>query len=304
MKKKSFKSIKEWYNNPEDNDNKNSSWNDYISWMNRRIFESNSNIRAETSKKEEKAFFKNATKGLYTHSMIQRIKSLTEFEKGITEIHGPSLIDSYLVIEIFVKHLIRRFHPNNKLPIEDVSWDCFTQLYQNGLFACYDESLANIWTWVAFGVKNFLIDLERKYNRHKKYFINSELIIDLLDNDKDPFTNTNRKKLLFLLEEIRPENIGEIKFRSRKKSYSDKRTIEVNLSEYIVLHLFLAGLNFKMISQLFDVSHRYIGILFKKGANLLKSHANKFNLEFDDLHEYLYEDDVAELISVIRKLQL
>ncbi|MCB2196978.1 MAG: hypothetical protein KQH79_14045 [Bacteroidetes bacterium] len=299
MEKKSLNNIQEWYNNPSD-DLKYSNWNDYISWMNRRIFEQKPSIRDKVNKVEEpKKNLKSG--GLFTYSMIKKIKAETDFEKGIESINGPKWNDVYIVISIFTEHLLKRFHPNHSLSVEDISWDCFTYLYLKGFFAKYDKKKSSKWTWVAFGVKNYLIDLERKYKKEKYFLRDSELVLKLLDNDSDPYINLDRKMILFMLENICPELAGQIKFRTKPKFVQISKTQKVMLSEYIVIHLYLAGYNFKTISRFFKVTPKYISILFERGVNQLKSMNLSLKLDHDEPFPYIYDNKLLKLITTLNK---
>lgn len=300
MKKEDFKEKIQTILDNSNTEYKYSGSYDFISWINRRVFKQRSSIKNEKYP-TKKSTVKKPSEGLFTYSMIEKIRSITRFEESISEISDPSWDDIHEVVKIFVKHHIRRFHPSNRLPLEDVSWDCFTHLYLNSFFGKYDPSSSKIWTYVAFGVKNYLIDLERKPSNRLDYVQDSALIFELLDNTTTLSGNEESTIFLSLLEYIRPEIIGQITFRKKPKYVQISKTQRVILSEYIVLHLSWLKYTFKDISQFFDVSPRYIGILYEKGVQLLKGIYENFNLEHSEPLEYEYDYKLLKLLSVVKK---
>jgi hypothetical protein len=201
---------------------------------------------------------------------------------------------------------VNRYHPSNRLPVEDICWDCFTHLYigNNGanFLGRYDQSKSKLHTYVTHGVKNYLIDLERKASNKLKFVNESEQILNILSNTSDPYYNETLDVIRYLLEEIRPEVIGYLKTRKVKKRIKLKNNSYVYLSEFIVIHLLLAGYNQKDISIYFKVTPRYIGKLVDRSISLLKNSAlrSSTNIQYE-LHGFYFENN--EVLQLIEHLK-
>lgn len=121
-----------------------------------------------------KPFQLNSNK-LITYKAKPVIKELIDPLEDVKSNGLPSAEKFYDTIKFLVKLYIRRYHPSNRLPVVDICWDCFTHLYvgNNGasFLGRYDQSRSKLHTYITHGVKNFLIDLERKENRQIGFHI-------------------------------------------------------------------------------------------------------------------------------------
>lgn len=218
----------------------------------------------------------------------------------------PSVEKFYDIIKFFVKLYIRRFHPSNRLPVEDICWDCFTHLYLGNdrvnFLGRYDQSKSKLHTYVTHGVKNFLIDLERKTGK-LDFVYDSEDLMNLLSNANNPHNNETIDVIHYLLEEIRPEVIGHLKSRKFKKRIKLKNNSNIYLSEFIVLHLILAGYNQKEISDFFKVTPRYIGKLYDRSVALLKNTVleNRINISYEFQGFFFDNYEVLQLVEVLQE---
>jgi hypothetical protein len=241
---------------------------------------------------------------LFTYKAKHVIKELIEPLEDLKSNTIPSPEKFYPIIKFIVKRHIRRFHPGNRLPVEDICWDCFTHLFVNdnraNFLGRYDSRRSKLHTYVTHGVKNYLIDLERKSGK-LSFVYESEDIIQFLSDANNPYSNETIDIIQNLLEEIRPEVIGYLKTRKSKKRIKLKNNSYIYLSEFIVVRLILAGYNHKEISNFFEVSPRYIGKLYERSVSLLKSVAKENNMNIsNELQGYYFDNN--EILLLVEQL--
>jgi DNA-directed RNA polymerase specialized sigma24 family protein/transposase-like protein len=70
----------------------------------------------------------------------------------------------------YVHSLMGRYHPSRPLstPVDDLAWDCYTDLWRRRAFAKYDSSRSREGTYLYNCVSRWLIDRERRANAQPK----------------------------------------------------------------------------------------------------------------------------------------
>lgn len=185
-------------------------------------------------------------------------------DKGIMQV-------SELVKGVVIQ-LQKRYHPNMVIQVSDLAWDCFTTLYTRRFFDKYDYTKSKENTYLNNGVKNYLIDQERKLiDKPKQFSLDMETesgntYAEMLDS-KVSGASINVEAYLEAIKVLKPELSGV---------FAKDRGIIVEgntLSPYAVLYMTLKGYNNGEIADMFNTNTVYVSKVYGDALEFLKKKA-------------------------------
>lgn len=185
----------------------------------------------------------------------------------------------------FVKRMVAsmwmRFHPNKKDSIEDLAWDCYTHFVIKKYFERYDENAAykktNKMFFIKIGVRNYLIDQERRETRRIKTVSGDMMVgegtslFNMIDEkiSDDVMTRVSAEEVVELLK-------GEMEW---GKEHETPCLGVTKVSHHAVMVHYVKGYKPKEISSIFTLSVNRVNAIIRESMTMLIDKVKEEELE-------------------------
>lgn len=185
-------------------------------------------------------------------------------------------------ISVMVRGMWRRFHPKHKGEIPELCWDCYVHIMTfrgrsgKSFFERYDDNYTshgvkmNRMYYIKLGVRNWLIDQERKASRKIQTVSGDSLVgetttlFQLLE-DTTFVDDSSRREMSEVVEHL----IARLKAEKEWGPVSETPDGESRLSHYRILKHHVEGYKSKEIADFFSISVNRVNSLVRESVKIL-----------------------------------
>jgi DNA-directed RNA polymerase specialized sigma24 family protein len=198
-------------------------------------------------------------------------------------------------INNMVKAMQGRYHPKYKGDIKELAWDCYVHFLTfqgrsgKNFFERYDDNLESHGTrtnpmyHLKIGIRNFLIDQERKSSRRVQTVSGDKLVGESTTLFQLVSEDLSEDRLEETKTEVLTDLVGFLKDERHWGPWGETSELgRYQLSYYGILYHYLKGYKSKEIAEFFGISVNRTNSIVREGVDILctKYHARNYVREF------------------------